>query len=64
MTDAEREDLANRLNEAWAELRQLPLGGRGHLADICLEAAEAIRPVQPRLAPHSGTTAMRRARGF
>lgn len=44
MTDEERNDLADRLNEAWAELRTLPLGGRGHLADICLEAAAAIRP--------------------
>jgi hypothetical protein len=37
------DDLADRLNDAWAELRTLPLGGRGHLADICLEAAAAVR---------------------
>lgn len=37
------DNLADRLNDAWAELRTLPLGGRGHLADICLEAAAAVR---------------------
>lgn len=40
---AERDDLADRLNDAWAELRTIPLGGRGHLVDIYLEAAAAVR---------------------
>jgi hypothetical protein len=44
LTDGERRDLADRLMDAWGELRSLPLGGRGHLADILLEAADAIRP--------------------
>lgn len=32
----------DRLFEAWQELRTLPLGGRGHLVDIVLEAREAL----------------------
>jgi hypothetical protein len=43
MPDDEREMLADRLHDASTELRQLPLGGRGHLADVCLEAAQALR---------------------
>lgn len=41
---ADLERLADDLNEAWAVLRQVP-GGRGHLADACLEAARLLRPV-------------------
>lgn len=38
------DDPAQRLREAWAELRSLPLGGRGHLADACRGgAAEIVR---------------------
>lgn len=36
------ESLVDRLREAHHELRRLPLGGRGHLADVVLEAAEEI----------------------
>jgi hypothetical protein len=35
-------DPAECLREAWAELRTLPLGGRGHLADACLAGAAEI----------------------
>lgn len=52
--EAARHELADRLNEAWEELRSLPLGGRGHLADICLEAATAIRPADRMGSPASG----------
>lgn len=44
MTHEERHELADDLNEAWAELRTIPIGGRGHLVDIYLTAARAIRP--------------------
>lgn len=44
LTEADREDLADRLYEAWAELRKIAIGGRGHLVDIYLEAARVIRP--------------------
>lgn len=36
------DDPAQRLRDAWAELRTLPLGGRGHLADACLAGAAEI----------------------
>lgn len=42
--DDARTELADRLNEAYHELRRLPTGGRGHLADLYLEASDAIRP--------------------
>jgi hypothetical protein len=43
MTDAERHELADRLNDAWDMLRRVP-GGSDGLADVCLEAARLIRP--------------------
>lgn len=36
------DDPAQRLRDAWAELRTLPLGGRGYLADACLDGAAEI----------------------
>lgn len=35
-------DVAQALRDARDELRRLPLGGRGHLADACLAGAEEI----------------------
>lgn len=39
MTD---DDIVRRLRDAYTELRTLPLGGRGHLADVCHEGAGEI----------------------
>ena len=38
----EAEELQKSLREAWEELRHLPLGGRGHLVDLQLEASAMI----------------------
>lgn len=37
--EQEARELRKELREAWAELRELPLGGRGHLVDLQLSAA-------------------------
>jgi hypothetical protein len=53
LNSAELNDLADTLNEAWDELRRVPLGGRGHISDSCLDAARIIR----QLAQRAGTDA-------
>jgi len=47
-----KHDAAQDLREAWAELRTLPLGGRGHLADACLEGAAEIERLREALSGH------------
>lgn len=43
LSDEEREEIADALNDAWAILRRVP-GGHGHATDSCLYAARIIRP--------------------
>jgi hypothetical protein len=42
-------DEAQALRDAHEELRHLPLGGRGHLADACLDGAAEIERLAAQL---------------